>query len=353
MVSWGAATGATSYTVQYGTVSGTYSAVWSTSATSPTTVTGLTNGTTYYFRVKAVNSTGNGLSTAEASATPTGPGHFQIVSANPGTTSVTLSWTASANATSYAVKYGTSSGSYGTTASSSATSPYTVTGLTGGTLYYFMVTATASSTTIDADQEVNAAPGTVWSLYGSPNISNTAVGNAFAMALDPTTTPNGVIIGSVNQSTSKAFVNRYSSGSWAVVGGADASTTNGTYLSTCVAPSGPSNAGYVYASFRDPGGATANGLTVRQFDGTSWTTVGSAGFTGAIDYSMCAVGSAGNIWVAYRLTSNDPYIVEWTGASWSAATNLSSGTVGPQFQIAFDTSVSPRSLCRLACRYRK
>ncbi len=70
-LSWGSASGAASYTVKYGTSSGSYGTTHSTSATSPTVITGLSVGTPYYFMVVAVNSAGSTDATAEATATPT------------------------------------------------------------------------------------------------------------------------------------------------------------------------------------------------------------------------------------------------------------------------------------------
>ncbi len=68
-------------------------------------------------------------------------GSFTISSATPLDRSVQLAWTAAPGATSYTVRYGTTSGTWGSVASTSATSPYTVTGLTAGVTYYFQVQA--------------------------------------------------------------------------------------------------------------------------------------------------------------------------------------------------------------------
>ncbi len=72
MLSWSAATGAASYKVYQGTSAGGEGAapVTSVNGTS-TTISGLTNGTTYYFTVAAVDAGGASAPSAEASATPT------------------------------------------------------------------------------------------------------------------------------------------------------------------------------------------------------------------------------------------------------------------------------------------
>lgn len=72
-LSWGSVTDATSYEVKRGTAAGgPYTTI--ASSTSPSYVdTGLTNGTTYYFVVTAINTGGESANSNEASATPQVP----------------------------------------------------------------------------------------------------------------------------------------------------------------------------------------------------------------------------------------------------------------------------------------
>ena len=100
-VSWGAPlyTGGaaiTDYTVQYSSNSGSSYTTFSRSASTATTatVTGLTNGTAYIFRVSATSSAGTGsYSTASASVTPASAAALLTIARNNGASTFTGSGT--------------------------------------------------------------------------------------------------------------------------------------------------------------------------------------------------------------------------------------------------------------------
>ncbi|CAN5493680.1 hypothetical protein BH11ARM1_BH11ARM1_11440 [soil metagenome] len=108
---WTASSGATSYNVKRSTTSsGPYTTVTSTAANSYTN-TGLTNGTTYYYVVSAVNTAGESANSSEASATPSGSTSQQLL-LNPGFESGAVNWTASAGVITNSVTEPSHSGSY-------------------------------------------------------------------------------------------------------------------------------------------------------------------------------------------------------------------------------------------------
>ena len=124
--------------------------------TTEHTVTGLTNGTNYTFRVHAKNQTGEGLPSNEASATPvTVPSVPQNFTLTPGNGRVRLDWTAPASDGGNAIlryeyrhKAGADSFTTWTNVPGSNinTTQYTVTGLTNGTLYTFEIRAATATT---------------------------------------------------------------------------------------------------------------------------------------------------------------------------------------------------------------
>jgi fibronectin type 3 domain-containing protein len=123
------------------------------------TNTGLTNGTTYYYVVSAVNGGVASPNSAQVSATPQGPPAAPTgLTATPGNAQVALTWTASAGATSYKVKRATVSGGPYAVVASPVSNSYTNTGLTNGTTYYYVVSAVNGGGESPNSAQVSATP---------------------------------------------------------------------------------------------------------------------------------------------------------------------------------------------------
>lgn len=178
-LSWTASSGAISYTVKRATsANGTYTNVATGISGTSYTNTGLTNGTTYYYVVSAVNSAGESVKSTGVSATPTAgtpvptiPAAPTALTATAGNAQVNLSWTASSGATSYNVKRATTSGGPYTTVATNVTgTSYVNTGLTNGTTYYYVVSAVNT-----AGESANSAVASASPSGGSTETPKTLV----------------------------------------------------------------------------------------------------------------------------------------------------------------------------------
>ena len=154
-------------------------------ASSPCTVSGLTNGTPYTFTVTATNAIGTGAaSTASSAVTPeapeTAPGAPTGVSAVAGNASAVVSWTAPASDGGSAITGYTVTSSPGNITCTAASSPCTVSGLTNGTPYTFTVTATnAIGTSPPSTPSASVTP--VAGVPGAPTGVSAVAGNASAV----------------------------------------------------------------------------------------------------------------------------------------------------------------------------
>ena len=162
-LSWTASNSATSYNVMRGTASGGPYTQVSTATSTNWTNTGLTNGTTYYYVVTAVNTAGQSSNSNQASATPTGgapvpPAAPANLGATAGNQQVSLSWTASSGAASYDVMRGAASGGPYTQIATATTTNYIDTGLANGTTYYYVVTAVSSAGQSSNSNQASATP---------------------------------------------------------------------------------------------------------------------------------------------------------------------------------------------------
>jgi fibronectin type 3 domain-containing protein len=160
-LAWTASSGAASYNLYRSTTNGgTYAKVASGIVSTNTTDTGLTNGTTYYYVVTAVNTNGESGYSSQASATPQAPPPPPAnLSAGAGNGQVALAWTASSGAASYNLyRSTTNGGTYAKVASGIVSTNTTDTGLTNGTTYYYVVTAVNTNGESGYSSQASATP---------------------------------------------------------------------------------------------------------------------------------------------------------------------------------------------------
>ncbi|WP_068777714.1 fibronectin type III domain-containing protein [Paenibacillus sp. FJAT-26967] len=193
-LNWSTVTGATYYDVYRGTASGVYD------STPIATVTGatylakdLTNGTTYYFIVKAGNPGGSSAASNEVSATPGAvPLAPTNVTAVAGNGEATITFTAPINNGGLPIIQYEVTVSPGNTIVTNASSPVTITGLTNGTSYTFTVKAINAAGKSEASAASNAVIPAAPSGGGDNGGGNGGNTGSPSPNPDPQPQPNGV-----------------------------------------------------------------------------------------------------------------------------------------------------------------
>ena len=179
VLNWLQVPGAVGYLISRATSpSGPYTFLQSITETTYTDV-GLSAGGPYYYDVAAMNAAGvSSAATVEVVALPAAPASLSAV---PGDTIVTLSWSSVASAVGYYLFSGTVSNSVTTlVAANYAGTSFTNTGLTDGTTYYYLVAATNAAGLGPDSPEASATPSVVvaaarnltWKGDGSANLWN-------------------------------------------------------------------------------------------------------------------------------------------------------------------------------------
>jgi fibronectin type 3 domain-containing protein len=180
-VNWTVTTGAATYNLYYKATSQVTTSSYDAEVTgltgTSTTVSSLADDTTYYFILTGVNATGGegaasaaGLSATTAPAPPTG-----LTVSNRGLTSITLTWTPGAGASTYNLYYNA-----GTTVSSSnskiagVSSGYTISPLTAATQYSFAATS-ADATSRESVLSTPATTSTITQATLYPNSTGSVV----------------------------------------------------------------------------------------------------------------------------------------------------------------------------------
>jgi len=135
--------------------------------------------------------------------------------------------------------------------------------------------------------------GNSWILVGKAGFSNT-LSNAIKLAFAPDGVPY------VAFQEYAITVMRYDGSSWVTVGDPDFSAGGVNHTSLAFAPDGTP-----YVAYQDSSTVDGYKATVMKFDGTSWVTVGNAGFTsGQVSYTSLAVSQDGTPYLAFVHESN-------------------------------------------------
>lgn len=168
VLSWGKATGATSYRIYWSTAASVSKETGTLipNVTSPYAHTGLTNGVTYYYVVAAVNQFGESAESKGVSATPSTtapPLPPASVATQASNRTVNIAWTSSESAeaaASYNIYWSISSGVSKANGLkiSGVSSPYIHTNLINDTTYYYIITGVNAYGEGNASQEVSATP---------------------------------------------------------------------------------------------------------------------------------------------------------------------------------------------------
>ena len=166
----------TTYTVQWSTDNATWTTYGTTTSATSLNVTDpgtWTNGTLYYFKVKATNSIGDGPYSSSASGTswavPSAPGSLTVGTVTP--TTIPLTWTAPSDGgtaiTDYVVEYSLNNSTWTTfTDGVSTATSATIDLLTSSTLYYLRVAAVnaVGTSSYATTTGTTAAPPAYWGI---------------------------------------------------------------------------------------------------------------------------------------------------------------------------------------------
>ncbi|MDZ4260996.1 MAG: fibronectin type III domain-containing protein, partial [Pseudomonadota bacterium] len=299
------------------TVTSTPGGITGSGASSPITVTGLTNGTAYTFIVNATNSVGSGsASAASNSVTPAAlPGAPTIGSATAGDTEAAVTFTAPASNGGSAITSYTVTSSPGGQIATGASSPITVTGLSNGTAYTFTVkasnsagtgiaSAASNSVTPKASQTITFANPGAKSFAATPTLTATA-SSALAVAFTSSTTGVCTITSAgalTFVTTGSCTINANQAGNGSFL---SATQVSQSFTVTAVVPRAPTigaavaGNGQATISFTAPaytGGSAITGYTVTSTPG-GLTATGSAspitvtGLTNGTAYTFTAVAT--------------------------------------------------------------
>ena len=179
-ISWNPVTGIENYRVYYKTTSGVSSSdPYFTAVGTGYNHTGLTEGDTYFYAVSAVNNSDISEISSEVSATadgiPVPPQASAKVMVKGGNTQAIVSWADATGASSYNIYYKLGSGvSSSDTAVEAVTSPHTVSGLSNGNLYSFMVQSVNDDGASESEEVTTISDVRMDITHHAPRLSSAA-----------------------------------------------------------------------------------------------------------------------------------------------------------------------------------
>jgi Secretion system C-terminal sorting domain len=176
--------------------------------------------------------------------------------------------------------------------------------------------------------------GSSWVTVGTAGFS-AGIASYTSIAIDGSGTPY-VVYGDYSPTSSgRATVMKYNGSSWVTVGTAGFSAGQAFYTSIAIDGSGTP-----YVVYQD--GGNTNKATVKKYNGSSWVTVGTAGFSlGAAGYTSIAIDGSGTPYVVYSDGgfSGRAVVRKYNGSSWvGVGTNALSGSLASYTSIAIDGS---------------
>ena len=146
---------------KYSTDGTTYTALSPTDSSSPVTIPGLTNRTSYTIYLKAVNANGDSAASSSVTVTPsTTPSAPTSLSATAGDGQATISFTSGSDggSTISNYKYSTDGTNYTDLSPTNSSSPITIPGLTNGTSYTIYLKAVNANGDSSASSSVSVTP---------------------------------------------------------------------------------------------------------------------------------------------------------------------------------------------------
>ncbi len=196
-LTWSATTGAASYTIGQSTTSGgPYTTIASGITATSYTTTGLTNGTTYYYVVSAVNATGTGANSAQISSVPTAQPLYWDTTTSAGLGNGSGNWDINTTPT--------------WSASTAGTNNPLLTYLNDDTVYFqtagIMTATIASGTTIKVGSVNQAVNGTATTITGGTLQidTNSGITNGVGSGNQALTINSPIVLNSANVTINNA-----------------------------------------------------------------------------------------------------------------------------------------------------